>query len=379
MVFRGPPGFIIGQGFTVSDTVYQYICINGGIIGAADETGIGSTLPLYAVATQPGMWAIQPNTIDQLVTSVPVGYEITATNPEAGLSTVDAESETAYRSRVLRAGLAASTGMSRYLKTLLNNVPGVQERLVSVQQNLSNHLWTILVGGGDPYQVAYAIYYALFDIVDLDMPPIYVAGITQASSAVVTTGSNHNLTTGAVERFDDIIGMDDLNGNAYPVTVLSPNTLSIPVDTTFYPAYAGGGIITPNPLNVPVSIIDYPDTYLINFVNPSPEKVHMTVQWRTSYQNYVSQAVVASLVAPALADYINSLSVGKTPINIYDMTAIFLETTANVMPSESVTVLTFTVSINNVSAPPIPGTGVIVGDPYMYFSTSASDITVTEI
>jgi hypothetical protein len=357
VVFNGPPGFIIGQGFTVSDTVYQYVCTAGGVIGAADETGVGATLPLYAVATQPGIWSITANTVNELVTSVPVGYDVSVNNPEPGLSVSDAETETAYRSRVLRAGLAASTGMSRYLKTLLNNVPGVQERLVSVQQNLSTHLWTILVGGGDPYQVAYAIYYALFNLIDLDQPPIYISGITSGPTTTIT----------------------NLNGGWYQVTFVDLNNIHIPADSTAWPAYTGGGDLSPNPINAPTSVVDYPDTYTINFVNPPPERVRLTVNWRTAYTNYVSQASVASVVAPALASYINSIPVGKSPINIYDMTTIFLDVTSSLMPSDSVTVLEFTVIVDGVSVAPDPGTGAIYGDPYMFFLTSVADIVVTEI
>lgn len=156
-VFNGPPGFLIAKGFTVSDGSHQYVVQDGGIIG----TG-GDTIPLFVIASLSGTWAVPANTINQLVTSVPLPYTVTVTNPLAGLPGAGQESYESYRARVLRAGLAASMGMARYLKTLLMEVSGVQPNLVSVQQGIGG--WKVICGGGDPYQVAYAIFTALFDI-----------------------------------------------------------------------------------------------------------------------------------------------------------------------------------------------------------------------
>ena len=45
------------------------------------------------------------------------------------------------------------------LTAQLLNIPGVQQRLVSIVSSSSNY--KVIVGGGDVYQVAYAIYIAL--------------------------------------------------------------------------------------------------------------------------------------------------------------------------------------------------------------------------
>lgn len=156
-VFSGPAGFLIAKGFTVSDGTYQYVVQDGGIIGSG-----GTTIPLFVVATLTGTWAVPANTITALITSVPLPFSVTVTNPLAGLPGAGQESYESYRARVLRAGLAASMGMASYLKTLLMEVTGVQPNLVSVQQQSPG--WKVICGGGDPYQVAYAIFMALFDI-----------------------------------------------------------------------------------------------------------------------------------------------------------------------------------------------------------------------
>src|ERR1019366_3217134 len=150
-VFNGPPGYVIPVGFIVSDGTYQYSVQNGAII-----SGDGNSLPTTCFATVPGSWAIPAGTVTQLVTSVPTGYAITVDNPLPGTPAIAAEDESDYRVRVLQSGLSASQGMPRFLKTLVGNVPGVQQRLISVVLQTGGG-WEIIVGGGDASQVALAI------------------------------------------------------------------------------------------------------------------------------------------------------------------------------------------------------------------------------
>ena len=80
-----------------------------------------------------GSWAVPAGTVSQLVTSVPSGIALTVTNPEPGTPGVaTGETEANFRARVLQAGLAASQGMARYLKTLLGQVAGVQPQVPEV-------------------------------------------------------------------------------------------------------------------------------------------------------------------------------------------------------------------------------------------------------
>ncbi len=174
------------------------------------------------LAVQPGSWAVPAGTITQLVTSVPSTIALTVTNPQDGIGAAAAEPEENYRVRVLRAGLAASQGMARFLKTLLTNVQGVQARLVSVRQVGAS--WEIICGGGDPYEVGYAIYTALFDIADLTGSVLAVSNITQANPGVVTTAINHGYTTGQAIEINDIVGMVQLNGDLWSPRSSTPRT-----------------------------------------------------------------------------------------------------------------------------------------------------------
>jgi hypothetical protein len=224
VVFTGTPGFIIPIGFVVSDGTYQYAVQDGGIIGAG-----GVTPSLYCLATTAGSWAVPANTVTALASSVPSTITLSVTNPLPGTPSAGAQSVESYRAQVLQAGLAASQGMPRYLKTLLANVAGVQPRLISIVPSGSS--WEIIVGGGDPYQVAYAIYTALFDVSNLVGSTMSVAAISAATAAVVTTDLNHGLSTGNTTTISGALGMTGANGT-WTVTVLTPTTFSIPYNST---------------------------------------------------------------------------------------------------------------------------------------------------
>jgi hypothetical protein len=218
------PGVVLGKGYIVSDGTYQYALVNGGI---TKENG--KTDPLQAVATQSGTWAVPPGSIKKLTTSPPPGVKLSVVNPNSGTpGSLEGLSQSAYRGRVLQANLAASQGMARYLRTLLSNVPGVQDRLVLPLMNPYGDpgQWKILVGGsGDPYQVAYAIYTALFDISSLVGSVTHVVGITNASPAVATTDINHGLhPKNAVDFIGDV--PSDYDGLYIVITTPTPTTFT---------------------------------------------------------------------------------------------------------------------------------------------------------
>jgi hypothetical protein len=157
VVFTGSPGYVIPPGFLVSDGTNQYAVQDGGTIASG-----GNSQPLYVVATNSGTFAIPASTITTVVTSVPSPYTLTVTNPLDGVPASANETVEAYRSRILQAFAVSIQGTATYLKTLLLALPGVSPRLVSVRQ--SGSAWEVLCGGGDPYQVAGAIYQGVSQI-----------------------------------------------------------------------------------------------------------------------------------------------------------------------------------------------------------------------
>ena len=362
-------GVVIGVGFLVSDGTYQYAVQDGGVTSSD-----GTSPPLFCLAVTSGSWSIPSNTVTQLASAEPPDTTLTCTNPEPGTPGGAAETEEAFRVRVLQAGKAVAQGMPTFLRTLLEAIPGVQPNLVSIRQQANG--WEIIVGGsGDPYQIADAIYEALFDVSSLVGSTLGVVSISQASNGVVTTNLNHGYTTGQIATINGAQGMTPLNGVPFTVTVINETSFSIGIDTAGYPAYTGGGVVTPNLRNQSISILDYPDTYVVPFVVPPQQTVTMTATWATTSSNFVSGAAVAQAASAALAAYVNAIPVGQ-PMNVLVMNQTFLAAISNILPASQVSSLVFTVAINGIDTS--PSGDLISGDPESYFTATVSGITVTE-
>lgn len=66
-----------------------------------------------------------------------------------------------------------------------------------------------------------------------------ITNITKANPAVITTGINHLYINNMIVRIDMYSGngMIQMNQQFGPITVLSPTTFSIPVDSTKFDAF----------------------------------------------------------------------------------------------------------------------------------------------
>lgn len=369
VTFNGTPGFVIPIGFTVSDGNYQYVVQTGGVVRAS-----GQSDALYCLANVQGSWAVPTHTVIQLVTSVPSGVVLTCTNQTEGLPGDTAQSDESYRAQVLQAGLSASQGSPTFIKTALQKVSGVQPRLISVR-NVDVNQWQIICGGGDPYDVAFAIYSSVPDISALVGSTMAISDFTAANPGVVTTTLNHGYSNGQVVDIADVNPVD-YNGT-YTITVIDEKSFSVGVDTSGFGAYVGGGVVTPNFRNVTVSINDYPDTYEITFVNPPVQSVEVTLTWNTIGTNYVSPTAVAQAGTPAVVQYINSISVGQ-PISLFELQDTFQNAVAGIIPISLISKMNFVVAINGIATSPIPGSILIYGDPESYFSTTEALVTISQ-
>ena len=188
VTITGPAGYVIPQYFLVGDGTYQYALQDAAVIPTS-----GTTPAIYAVATQSGTWSVGAGTVTHIITSVPTGYTLTVTNPQAGVPATTSESVQSYRSRVLQAGKVAGQGTPDYIKALISNIAGVTPRLVTILQVSSG--WEVICGGGDPYQVAGAIY----------------LGTLQLSSIVGSTTTGRNITATLTDA-----------PNSYSVTYVNP-------------------------------------------------------------------------------------------------------------------------------------------------------------
>jgi hypothetical protein len=315
--------------------------------------------------------------VTQVVTALPAGLT-SFTNPLAGTPGADPEDPASYRARVLQAGLAVCQGAPQLAKTLLAQITGVQVRLISVRVNPSGLTgYEVICGGGDPYAVAYAIFQAFGDLTTLIGSTLQITAVSSNLHAQLTTSLNHGYVAGQTGlMISGALGMTALNGGPYTVNaVVSPTAFTINFDSTSQPAYAGGGSLTPVARNQVVTIQDTPDVYEIPFVNPPQQSVQISLTWNTTATNFVSDAAVAQLGAPALVTYVNSIYVGQ-PINLFELQEVFAAAINSILPQPLLTRMIFTVSINNVGVSPVSGTGVIQGDPESYFLTDPTQISI---
>lgn len=366
--FTGTPGYVINAGFLVSDGTYQYAVQEAAIIGSDGTSG-----NVYVVATTSGSWAIAAGSITAIVTSVPTGYDVAVTNTATGIPGSGAETDTEFRYRVIQSGAISGQSCPRYVKSLIANIPGVNSRLISMTPVSGGY--RIMVGGGDPYKIANAIYQGCFDLYALQGSVNSITSASKAASGVITTELTHGLTTGQSVTISGALGMTAINGT-FTATVISGNSFSIPVDTSSSADYTGGGILETNPRNEVVSIIDTPDTYSIPLVIPLQQIVRVSLVWNTNATNTVSTDSVVSLGQAAIVSYINGIYAGA-PINLFELQSVFQSAVSGIIPAANLTRMEFTVYIDGVEVSAETGTGIIQGDAQSYLYTVANNITIT--
>jgi hypothetical protein len=161
VVFSGiaVPGYVLQKGTVVGDGTYQYVLQSGTVIQST-----GQSPAALVVANQVGTWSVPAGAINQIITSLPSPYntDVTVSNPQAGTPSTTVQSVQDYRAQIMQAQQIAGQGTPAFITTLLQAVPGVTARLVTVLQTTFG--WEVICGGGDPYAVAYAIYQGTLDL-----------------------------------------------------------------------------------------------------------------------------------------------------------------------------------------------------------------------
>lgn len=368
VTFSGPAGFPVPQGFLVGDGTYTYQVSDATIILAS---GISS--PVTCVATNTGSWAVPAGSVNQILTSLPSDITLTCTNPVAGTPGGEPETNYEFRERVWQAQMSTVQGYPGFIRQKLTDLENVQARLVSVVQ--SGNSWVVMCGGGDIYEMAGAIYKSAGDISRLKGADLNVTGITNASPGVVTTDITHGFSSGQVINIAGVTGMVGINNVPLTITVLSPHTFSIGIDTTASGSWTGGGLITPNLRNNVVTINDWPDNYLIPFVIPLQQLVTIKFEWATESTNYLTDATISSLVSEPVIQYVNSIYAGK-PLNINNIKDVFLQSINSTIDMSLITTLNVIVTVNGVIANVDVGTNIISGDPYSYWFIASDGVTV---
>ena len=86
VIFSGNPGFIVRKGFAVSDQRHIYRVNRDSAIQPS-----GETRPVLAVASDPGVWAVPPESVRFINTSTSKLFTITVTNPSEGIPALASE------------------------------------------------------------------------------------------------------------------------------------------------------------------------------------------------------------------------------------------------------------------------------------------------
>jgi hypothetical protein len=371
VIFTGTVNFILQTGLQVSDGSYTYVLTQAGVVGSG-----GTSLPLTAVATVPGVWAIPENSVTEIVTSIPGAITLSVNNPTAGSGGTIQETEQEYRLRVLHAQLMTCQGTPDFIKTLLMAVPGVVAQQVGLQ--LVGGLMKVICGGSnpDPGQIAGAIYLGATDVGLLTGSTMTVESVTQANPGVVTTLLNHGYATGQVVSFATMGGMTALDTGTYTIIVLTETTFSIGYNTTSIGPYTGGGVVSPNLRNNAETINDYPDNYVIPWVTPPQQIVTVGLVWNAA-SAYESGTVLSQAAQGAIIAYINAIPVGA-PINVLAMQEAVQAAVQNLLPLSQLSRMVWTIEINGIDISPESGTYLYAGDPESYFFTSTAYVTVVQ-
>lgn len=184
-------------------------------------------------------------------------------------------------------------------------------------------------------------------------PAATVTGVTQANPAVVTTGT-HAFVTGETVTISGVVGMTELNGNSYVITVLSPTTFSLDgVDSTAFTPYSSGGSAQSN------GIYELATTYteaelprlgytqsadVMTIVHPSHDDTNLNRladdNWTLTANNYAS-----TVTAPTIA----SLVAGGTGAGTYDKSYTYVVTAVDANGVESLASASSSITTKSLS------------------------------
>jgi hypothetical protein len=208
---------------------------------------------------------------------------LTCTNPSDGTASQESEPIENYQSRILEATPANCQGTPAFLRSLIKGILGVTSRLVTILKVVGG--WEVIVGSGDPYSIAGAIYAGTLDLTTiigslttdrnqivsiLDGDDSYDITYVIPPQQIVTGGITWNTTlagfsgTAQVNQLGAIAVQSYVNGVivGQPINLDSMRTaFAIAVKdilpseylTTFVPTISLGG--TPTPPNAGTSII----------------------------------------------------------------------------------------------------------------------------
>lgn len=131
------------------------------------------------------------------------------------------------------------------------------------------------------------------------------------------------------------------------------------------------------PDSTTVTITDYPDQYEIPIVLPVSQKAAVILTWNIRVTELLDPDSVSTVTTLPIVDYINGIPIGE-PINTYQIESIFLAAISPLINPSQVSLIDVSIGINGSIVPPSPGTGLVYGGEYSYFTTDQSNVTVQQ-
>lgn len=114
VTFSGPAGFVIPQGFLVSDGTYTYQIADATVVLSS---GVSSMVT--AIATNTGSWAVPVGSVNQIITSLPSDITLACTNPVAGTPGGTPETNYEFRERVWEGQMSTVQGYPGFIRQKL--------------------------------------------------------------------------------------------------------------------------------------------------------------------------------------------------------------------------------------------------------------------
>lgn len=208
VVFSGAAGIVIPEGVEVTDA-------DGNIKVKTAEQAVIPTTGSVTIFCESEDYsdAIPANTLTKCDSLV----NVTVTQPTAGTGGLDAETITQFRSRVWDTIKGVRQGSLYAFRSAVLAVPGVDSRLVNAfavdyaEGSIGYRGITVIVGGGDDYEVAEAIMASFLETQKLH---------------------TENVQDG------DVVTVDlDIYGNAFPVSFIRPAICKIIINVSILTDY----------------------------------------------------------------------------------------------------------------------------------------------
>lgn len=199
----------------------------------------------------------------------------------------------------------------------------------------------------------------------------YAAPVTSSAAFILSTVL-------AVEGVNPLLTSVKVLPTGYQVIAAggNPQSIGYAILVSSADIYSLLGSQVSSSRNVTVSVQDGIDTYSIVYVSPPAQIVTGSLVWATNITNFSQASLVNATATPIVVAYLNSIPVGN-PINLIEMTNVFINSVANIIQGQDISNVTITINVNGSVVTPITGTQLIASDPESYFSTAANAITIT--